>query len=76
MKFKFAALAAALASMTLLGTFPAHADQEEDARARADVRAQIGDTDPDYGPAFNWRGKLFVNKKAFIDSGDRCQSDR
>ena len=74
MKFKFAALAAALASMTLLSNFPAYADQEEDARARADVRAQIGDTDPDYGPAFNWRGKLFANKKAFIDSGDRCST--
>ena len=35
---------------------------------------QIGETDPDYGPAFNWRGKLFANKKAFIDSGARCST--
>ncbi len=74
MKFKFATLAAALASMTLFSTFPAHAAEEEDARARADVRSQIGDTDADYGPAFNWRGKLFTNKKAFIDSGARCST--
>ncbi len=74
MKYKFAALAAALAGMTLLGAAPAHADEEEDARARADVRSQIGETDPDYGPAFNWRGKLFQNKKAFIDSGARCST--
>ncbi len=74
MKYKFAALAAALASMTLLATSPAYADQEEDARAQRDVRSQIGETDPDYGPAFNWRGKLFANKKEFIDSGARCST--
>jgi len=75
MTHKFAALAAALASMTLLAAaVPALADEEEDARARADVRAQIGETDPDYGPAFNWRGKLFTNKKEFIDSGARCST--
>ena len=74
MKYKFAALAAAFAGMTLLGAAPAYADEEEDARARADVRAQIGETDPDYGPSFNWRGKLFPNKKAFVDSGARCST--
>ena len=71
---KFAALAAALASATLLAALPAYADEEEDARARADIRAQIGETDPDHGPSFNWRGKLFPNKKAFIDSGARCST--
>ena len=74
MNHKFAALAAAFAGMTLLGAAPAYADEEEDARARADVRAQIGETDPDYGPSFNWRGRLFQNKKAFIDSGARCST--
>ena len=74
MKYKFAALAAAFAGMTLLGATPAFADAEEDARARADVRAQIGETDPDHGPSFNWRGKLFPNQKAFIDSGARCST--
>ncbi|MEO5883418.1 MAG: zinc metalloprotease, partial [Caldimonas sp.] len=74
MKYKFAALAAAFAGLTLLGVAPAYADEEEDARARAEVRAQIGETDPDYGPSFNWRGKLFRNKKAFIDSGARCST--
>src|SRR5580765_1961879 len=54
MKYKFAALAAAVAGITLLGAAPAYAEEEEDARARADVRAQIGETDPDYGPSFNW----------------------
>jgi len=72
MKIKSAALAVALAS--LFTTFPVLADEEEDARARADIRAQIGETDPDYGPAFNWRGKLFPNKKAFVDSGARCST--
>ena len=74
MKYKFAALTVAFAGMTLLGAAPSYADEEEDARARADVRAQIGETDPDYGPSFNWRGKLFANKKAFIDSGARCST--
>ena len=74
MKYKFAALAAAFAGMTLLSAAPAYADEEEEARARAEVRAQIGETDPDYGPSFNWRGKLFQNKKAFIDSGARCST--
>ena len=74
MKYKFAALAAAFAGMTLLGATPAFADEEEDARARADVRAQTGETDPDHGPSFNWRGKLFPNKKAFVDSGARCST--
>ena len=74
MKYKFAALAAAFAGMTLLGAAPAFADEEEDARARADVRSQIGETDPDHGPSFNWRGKLFQNQKAFIDSGARCST--
>ena len=74
MTHKFAALAAAFASVTLLAAAPALADEEEDARAAADVRAQVGETDPDYGPAFNWRGKLFANKKAFIDSGARCST--
>jgi hypothetical protein len=74
MKNKFAAFAVACASITLLGISPAFADEEEDARARADVRSQIGETDPDYGPAFSWRGTLFTNKKAFIDSGARCST--
>jgi len=74
MTHKFAVLAAACASITLLGAAPAFADEEEDARARADVRAQIGETDPDYGPAFHWRGKVFANKKEFIDSGARCST--
>jgi hypothetical protein len=60
--------------MTLLGAAPAYADEEEDARARADIRSQIGATDPDYGPSFNWRGRLFQNQKTFIDSGARCST--
>ena len=41
-------------------------------RAAAELKAQIGETDPDYGPAFLLEGRRYPNKKAFIDSGARC----
>ena len=54
MKYKFAALHPGVgAGADVLGPAPSYADEEEDARARADVRAQIGETNPDYGPSFN-----------------------
>lgn len=46
-------------------------DRDPD-RVKAELRAQIGDTDADYGPAFLFEGHLYANKKAFIDSGARC----
>lgn len=50
-------------------------DDERDAdRAKAEVKAQIGETDVDTGPAFHFHGKNFANKKAFIDSGARCST--
>ena len=63
MKYKFAALAAAFAGMTLLGAAPAYADEEEDARARADVRAADRRDRSRLRPSFNWRGKLFQNRR-------------
>jgi len=40
----------------------------------ADIKAQIGETDADFGPKFTFRGKSFANQKAFIDSGARCST--
>jgi hypothetical protein len=50
-------------------------DDDRDAdRAKAELKAQIGETDADTGPAFHFHGKNFANKKAFIDSGARCST--
>ena len=35
---------------------------------------RFGETDPDHGPSFNWRGRIFPNQKAFVDSGARCST--
>jgi hypothetical protein len=35
-------------------------------------RAAVSLTEVDTGPAFTFRGQVFENKKAFIDSGARC----
>jgi len=40
----------------------------------ADMKAQIGETDADYGPKFTFLGKTFANQRAFIDSGARCST--
>ena len=40
----------------------------------ADIKAQIGETDADFGPKFTFNGKAFANQKAFIDSGARCST--
>ena len=48
-------------------------DQDED-RVKAELKAQIGETDVDHGPAFHFHGKTYPNKKAFIDSGARCST--
>lgn len=39
-----------------------------------DIRAQIGQTDADNGPAFSFAGRNWANQKAFIDSGARCST--
>jgi Pregnancy-associated plasma protein-A len=67
-------LATALASVALMSTsFAVRADDAAD-RAKAEIKAQIGETDADYGPSFTFGGKLFPNKKSFIDSGARCST--
>lgn len=40
----------------------------------AELKAQIGETDPDYSGAFHFHGKTYTNKKEFIDSGARCST--
>lgn len=47
-------------------------DEIDAARKQAEVRAQIGDTDPDHGPLFRLMDRVYANKKAFVDSGARC----
>jgi hypothetical protein len=77
MQIKLSQLAAALFGAALLAHAAAApaADDERDAfRAAAEVKAQIGETDADNGPAFSFAGKVFANKKAFIDSGARCST--
>ena len=73
MTFKLAPLAAALTSLALLGN-PIAARADAAADRAAELKAQIGETDADTGPAFSFGGTLFQNKKAFIDSGARCST--
>jgi len=56
-----------------LATSAQENDRDPD-RVKAEIKAQIGETDPDYGPAFSFAGIVFPNKKAFIDSGARCST--
>jgi hypothetical protein len=52
---------------------PPAADEDPDAaRKAAEIKAQIGETDPDTGPKFRLLDREFPNKKAFIDAGLRC----
>jgi hypothetical protein len=76
MKTTFPTLAGVLACLSLLGgACFAQADNARDAdRAKADIKAQIGETDADSGPAFSFSGKQYPNQKAFIDSGARCST--
>lgn len=76
MTLKLSSFTAALAGLALLGaSYTARADNEQDPdRARAEIKAQIGETADDFGPAFTFAGKLYPNKKAFVDSGARCST--
>lgn len=69
-------LAATLASVALLSaSLLAQANDDRDpVRVAAEVKAQIGETDADTGPAFTFAGRNFANKKAFVDSGARCST--
>jgi hypothetical protein len=59
------------AGLALLCSANVHAADSRDA---ATLKAQIGETDADYGPAFVFNGIQFSNKKSFIDSGARCST--
>jgi Pregnancy-associated plasma protein-A len=68
-----------LALGTAFASLPAWAGESDDdahdtARKRAEVKAQIGETDRDYGPEFNFNGVRHTNQKAFLDSGARCST--
>jgi len=75
MNRKSSSLAACLAAV-LFAAGPALAqDQDRDPeRVKAEIKAQIGETDTDHGPAFSFGGKVFSSQKAFIDSGARCST--
>lgn len=65
-----------LLSATLMAaaTFCTAAQAADTTQRAAQVRAQVGDTDADFGPRFTFRGKAYANQKAFIDSGARCST--
>jgi hypothetical protein len=69
---------AAFAAAALLAAAPVHAAKngdDVDAESRAaEIRAQIGETDKDHGGPFHFHGKVWPNKKAFIDDGNRCST--
>ena len=67
---------AAMAAAALVAIGPVRATPPEDlgsgeSRA-AELKAQIGETDPDHGAAFHFHGKTWPSQKAFIDAGNRC----
>jgi hypothetical protein len=76
MRPTFPTFAALLSGLSLLGgACFAQADDERDPdRVKVEIKAQIGETDADSGPAFAFSGKLYPNQKAFIDSGARCST--
>jgi len=76
MQMTFSRLAAAFASVALLATatFARAEDERDPARVQAEIKAQIGETDADTGPAFSFAGRQWANQKAFIDSGARCST--
>jgi Pregnancy-associated plasma protein-A len=43
-------------------------------RVKAEIKAQIGETDAARGGSFNFAGKVYSSQKAFIDSGARCST--
>ena len=67
--------AAWLAGVSIcLAPLAAQAQDRDPERVRAELKAQIGETDADSGPAFSFRGRNYANQKAFIDSGARCST--
>jgi hypothetical protein len=63
----------------LVGLFSAALTLAAGTTLAADVlakssRAAVSQAEVDTGPAFTFRGQVFKNKKAFIDSGARCST--
>ncbi len=67
------ALLSALAALAFNPASAAESDVDA-VRAKAEITAQIGETDADTGPAFSFAGKVWANQKSFIDSGSRCST--
>ncbi|MFY9513346.1 MAG: zinc metalloprotease [Rubrivivax sp.] len=75
MKHAFIRVAAALSGLALCTAAMAQASEDRDpVRVAAEIKAQIGETDADTGPAFSFAGRSWANQKAFIDSGARCST--
>lgn len=71
----FIRTAAWLAGVSIcLAPLAAQAQDRDPDRVKAEIKAQIGDTDADSGPSFSFRGRTYANQKAFIDSGARCST--
>lgn len=67
---------AALLAVLSIGVAPlaASAQDRDPDRVKAEIKAQIGETDADNGPSFVFRGRGYANQKTFIDSGARCST--
>lgn len=73
MNFPSFRLLAGLA-VAAFATSPVLAQDVDAVRAAAEIKAQIGETDADHGPAFSFAGHQYPNQKAFIDAGGRCST--
>ena len=74
----FVLRSAAVVTAALIAATPvlaAQPDDDVDAEQRAaEIRAQIGETDRDHGGPFHFHGRVWPNKKVFIDEGHRCST--
>ena len=74
----FVLSSAAVVAAALIAATPvlaAQPDDDVDAEQRAaEIKAQIGETDRDHGGPFHFHGRVWPNKKAFIDEGHRCST--
>ena len=74
----FVLRSAAVVAAALIAATPvlaAQPDDDVDAEQRAaEIKAQIGETDRDHGGPFHFHGRVWPNKKAFIDEGHRCST--
>ena len=74
----FVLRSAAVVAAALIAATPvlaAQPDDDVDAEQRAaEIKAQIGETDRDHGGPFHFHGRVWPNKKTFIDEGHRCST--